>query len=156
MAGPTPPGANDETREHAAIALAIELLKAGRAIQIVVGGTSMWPLVRDGERVRLDPAAAPQVGMLAGVARDGRIVVHRIVHSSDEAIELRGDNLETSDGSLPRSGILGVVTERWTRSGREIDHRTRLRRLAGRAVAFASPRCRWPWRLARAMAVWMR
>src|SRR5688572_11413062 len=45
-----------EDRSAIAIDLGAELLKRGRGLDLVVGGESMWPLVRHGDRVRLEPA----------------------------------------------------------------------------------------------------
>ena len=149
VAGPAAP--EEAPKERVAIDLAAELLRRGRPMELVVGGMSMWPLVRAGERVRLEPAVGARVGQLAAVVRDGRLLVHRVVRAEGGLCELRGDNLERSDGLVPAAQIVGVVTLGWTRSGRRIDHRRFLRRTLDRLVAFVSARSRLPWRLARAL-----
>lgn len=135
-------------KEAVAIDLAAEMLRRGRPMQVQVFGESMWPLVRQGDRVRIDPAEPPAVGRLAAVLVDGHLVVHRIVKLDAGECLLLGDHgggeLRVAVGE-----VLGVVTHQWTRHGRLLTHAATLVKGAGAVVAAVTPLTRWPWRAAR-------
>lgn len=134
-----------------AIDLAAELLRRGRSIDLVVGGMSMWPLVRGGERVHLDPAVPPRVGFLAGILQEGRLVVHRIVRVGGGRVTLLGD-FGGREASVELPELLGVVTVQWTRDGRMIRHDRTMRRAANYLCALATRTTRWPWRFVHRLA----
>lgn len=131
-----------------AIDLAAEILRRGRPMEVQVFGESMWPLVRQGERVRIDPAEPPAVGRLAAVLVDGHLVVHRIVRLDAGECLLLGDH---GGGQLrvAVAELLGVVTHQWTRSGRLLVHAAPHVKAAGAVVARVTPLTRLPWRMAR-------
>ena len=135
------------TRHELDGALAAELLRSGRAVEIVVGGESMWPLLQSGWRVRIEPASA-RVGDLVAVERDGRLVVHRLVKLEGERATLRGDNTGRDDPPARTRDLLGVVTAVWTPSGRQLRLSSRRWQLVGRAIALVTPRTQTPWRWA--------
>jgi hypothetical protein len=134
-------------REDVAADLAAELLQRGESVSLSVGGTSMWPLVRGGDRVLLVPGRAARVGEVAAVLRGGRLVVHRVVRAEGGRVVLRGDNRDREDPPVEGPEVLGVVTRQETR-GRTIDHRAWGMRLVNRAAALLSRRTRLPWRAA--------
>jgi hypothetical protein len=134
-------------------ALAAELLRSGRAVEIVVGGESMWPLLQSGWRVRIEPAPA-RVGDLVAVERDGHLVVHRLVKLEGERATLRGDNTGRDDPPARTSDLLGVVTAVWTSSGRCLSLTKRRWNMVGRAVAHVATRTHRPWRWALRLARW--
>ena len=130
-----------------AIELAAEQLRRGRAMEVTVHGESMWPLVRAGDRVRLDPGIRPARGRLAAVLVDGHLVVHRIVGLGRTCV-LLGDH-----GGRPLvvapADLLGIVTRQWTRTGRLVHHERRRTVVVGWLVSQVTPLTRWPWRAAR-------
>jgi hypothetical protein len=114
-----------------ASALCIATLRAGRALTIVNLSPSMSPLVRVGDALTIDPAAAPRLGALVAVERAGRVVVHRLVRLDAGHIVLRGDSNPSCDVPDGIDAVLGVVTRQRRPSGRTIDDRRWWVRLVG-------------------------
>lgn len=91
-----------------------------------VSGWSMYPTLKEGDDVFVDPQAfrssPPQVGDVV-VARHPLVkdtwTIKRIQHRSETGeVELRGDEpIESGDsrgfGMVPESSLLGRVTSRW-------------------------------------------
>src|SRR5690606_26210402 len=117
-------------------------------VEIVVGGASMWPLLRHGDRVRIEPERSVSVGSLAAVWRAGHLVVHRVVAVEGDVVRLRGDHLDREDAPCTRAEILGVVTRQWTKGLPPIDHANRIAAMADRIVAQVRTRTDLPWRVA--------
>lgn len=143
-------GQRERTRT-VGIELATGLLREGKPVEIIVGGRSMWPLLRDGDVVRLELAQSIRVGDVAAIWRDGHLVVHRVASIDAGVVRLRGDNLASDDGPVQASEVLGVVRVH-RRGTREVRHDTRLARVLNRLVAGLSRRTRLPWRIARLLA----
>lgn len=146
--------AADEWAPSPAIDLAAELLRRGRAMEVRVYGESMWPLVRQGDRVRIDPLQRPTRGRLAAVLVDGHLVVHRVVQLDLDECLLLGDH-GGRPHRVPIGDLLGVVTHQWTRDGRLLEHDSALLSGAGWLVSRVTPVSRWPWRTARQGRGWL-
>ena len=59
-----------------------KMLGEGHTVTVAAGGYSMWPAIKPGDRVRISPPdgdAAPEVGAVVALRRDGGLVVHRII-----------------------------------------------------------------------------
>ena len=59
----------------------LSLLDEGRSVTITVGGYSMWPAIKPGDRVRISPPekeSTPARGTVVALRRDGGFVVHRV------------------------------------------------------------------------------
>lgn len=134
------------------IALAVELLRRGRPVEIVAGGGSMWPLVREGDRLVIDPSTAPRVGALAAVERNEHLVVHRVIRVGDAGVLLHGDNLLGPDPVVTPGEVLGVVTRQVLRTGHAIDHGRLWMRAIDRAAAHTIRLGRRPRHLALTLA----
>jgi len=79
--------------------LAAELLAAGRLVALRARGSSMAPLVRDGDVLTLAPlASTPRAGELVAALCAGRLIVHRVVRARPGQLELQGDALWSADG----------------------------------------------------------
>lgn len=117
-------------------------------MDVHVYGESMWPLVRQGDRVRIDPEQAPSRGRLAAALSDGHLVVHRVVDLTESHCVLLGD-FGGRPLSIPIGEVLGVVTRQWTREGRAFAHESKLLLGAGWLASVVTPRTRLPWRMAR-------
>lgn len=124
------------------VELAAQLLARGQPVELFVGGSSMWPLVRDGDRLRIVPGRAVRVGALVAVFARGHLVVHRIVARTADGYVLKGDN-DGPPEPIRACDVLGVVTRHWVAAGREVPL------AAGWAVAQLSRRTGLPWRLLR-------
>jgi hypothetical protein len=129
--------------------LAAELLARGEAVEIVVGGASMWPLVRHGDRVRIESDRPVVVGAIAATLRAGHLVVHRVARLEGARVILRGDHREQPDLPVAREAVLGVVTRQWTRALPAIRHDLLPLQLWNGAVSAVRARTSLPWRLAR-------
>ncbi len=134
-----------------ALALAQALLRSGRPATLVNLSGSLWPLVRSGDALTIDPAQPPVLGALAAVAHGPRLVVHRIVALQGDELRLKGDANAASDPPLRRADLLGVVTLQQSALGPTLDHTRPAMRLLNRAVALLSRRTNLPWRLLRGL-----
>lgn len=87
-------------------------LERGQHVRMTVNGSSMWPLIRNGDVVEIAPV--PQLLHLGSVVlaqlEDGRYPLHRLVAQCDAGWLLRGDNVRQPDGIIPRQNLLGVAT----------------------------------------------
>jgi hypothetical protein len=106
-------------------------LRAG-PVEIRARGVSMRPLLRSGDRVRLE-ARAPRRGDVALVALDERLVLHRLVRRRGARWLVRGDARPRADGWVASDRILAVATAR----GRECRGGPHWQRLDGGAQRFA-------------------
>jgi hypothetical protein len=124
--------------------LIIELLRSGERVRFRARGSSMWPALPGGSLLEVTPCAGrtPRAGELVAFERDGSVVVHRMLRATAQGLELRGDALERSDGSVGFERVLGTarVVER---------RRLRLRLPSAREAGFV---CRALWRRAK---IWL-
>lgn len=84
----------------------------GGAVWLTVRGGSMAPAMRDGDRLLvspLDSLETPQEGDIVIAKRAGRLVAHRLVARTGEAIVTRGDACLRDDPPLPSENILARV-----------------------------------------------
>lgn len=92
--------------------LAFALLADGLSVEIRVTGSSMWPFIRPGDLVVLDPLGtnAVRVGDVLGFLRGpGRLAIHRVVAARGGAWMLRGDGARADDGWVEPAAIVGRV-----------------------------------------------
>lgn len=96
--------------------LSAGMLQAGRSVRFKARGSSMFPLVRDGDNLLVEPVeiASLRVGdiLLCSVQSD-RVIVHRVVRrrTADGKFLLQGDRVPEPDGWIDPVHILGRVTE---------------------------------------------
>ncbi len=96
--------------------LSAGMLQAGRSVRFKARGSSMFPLVRDGDNLLVEPVeiASLRVGdiLLCSVQSD-RVIVHRVVRrrKADGKFLLQGDRVSEPDGWIDSVHILGRVTE---------------------------------------------
>lgn len=92
----------------------VGVLREGRSVSFTARGGSMWPAVRDGAFVRVEPdrgvVRALRPGDLGCFARGGRPVVHRVVKTSPRGVTFAGDALTRDDGEASWGDVLGAVT----------------------------------------------
>ena len=104
------------------IMLAVLLETASRQgveASFVVGGSSMFPCIRDGDVVHVRPVgrngggAKCGLGDVVAVRRGsmGGLMVHRVIARRGQEIVLRGDNTPFVDGTFSIDAVLGVVTK---------------------------------------------
>ncbi len=97
--------------------LASELLKAGYTIRFRAKGTSMHPMIRDGDVVFVAPLKAEQIhkgDVVFFIVGDERALLHRVVNignnSADQKYLIQGDGNSHPDGYISGANILGVMT----------------------------------------------
>lgn len=100
----------------AADALARDLLERGLPFRYVARGRSMWPAVRDGDRVTVAPVdGPPRVGDVVFALTGGFGLLHRVLWvRRDGAALLKGDFKAEVDGWVSASAVRGrlVAIER--------------------------------------------
>jgi signal peptidase I len=138
--------------------LSTDLLKSGRSVRFRARGTSMSPLVRDGDVVLVQPveAGSIRVGDLVFFSQEpGNIVVHRVIRkqAGPEGVQftVQGDQVSRPDGVIPMSQVYGKVVA-VDRQGVRIETDRPVMRILGWSMVLRS---RWrfgrgrPYRLAR-------
>jgi signal peptidase I len=96
-------------------ALSVELLRSGQTIRFTPTGDSMYPTIKDGEPVIVEPLAPAQVRrgdiVLYQTARG--VIAHRVIsiERQDGALRfrLRGDASQRCDQPVAASQVLGKV-----------------------------------------------
>lgn len=126
--------------------LSAEILRSGVALRFQARGTSMAPLVRDGDVLLVWPRepGSVRIGDVALCSVDpGRVVVHRVIRKESRPEGMRftvqGDQAVRPDGLIPAAQILGWVVA-VERAGIRIDMDRPVMRLLGRLAALCS---RW-------------
>jgi hypothetical protein len=87
-------------------------LERGQHVRMTVTGGSMWPFIRDGDIVELEPlSTSPAQGdiVLAQPSAE-HYVVHRVVRVQGESVWLRGDAQRHCEGPVQPHDILGRIT----------------------------------------------
>jgi hypothetical protein len=80
-------------------------------VEIRVLGVSMRPLLRAGDRIRLD-RRAPRRGDVALVEVSKRVMLHRLVRRRRDRWLVRGDARSRSDGWVAAHQVLAIATAR--------------------------------------------
>jgi signal peptidase I len=114
-----------DTFDRVGCELVAESVRAGNAVRVRVGGSSMVPTLWPGDelQVRALGLAEPSRGELLLFVRDGRLCTHRLIGRLEDAggaqLITRGDAATMSDPPVAVSEILGTVAS-IGRDGREI------------------------------------
>ena len=99
----------------AGVSAGVLLWLSRRYIPVKVAGPSMLPTLRPGDRLVVDPKAAPRPGDVVVVRRtDGLEIVKRVRSITEAGVELAGDNPEASTdsrmtGPVPPEQVIGVA-----------------------------------------------
>jgi len=126
--------------------LSAEILRSGRALRFRAHGGSMWPLVRDGDVLLVqpvDPAAVRTGDVVLCGNRSGRVVAHRVVRIEDSPdgrrFTVQGDAVAQPDGKFPPAQLYGRVAA-IERGAARIAMDRPVMKLLGRAAALRSAR----------------
>lgn len=143
--------ADDERSQSPAVAIELcaEILRSRRPVTLTNLSNSLWPLVRNGDALTLQPASDARLGQLAGVLRAGRLVVHRVVRVRGARLWLKGDANEQVDPEIDRAEIVGVVATQRLPWGPVVSHGWLGMRALNVVVAVVSRTWSWPWRWLR-------
>jgi signal peptidase I len=91
-------------------------LARNQHVRLTATGSSMFPFIRGGDEVELEPIhQLPVAGDLvlaqcASLPEGERYVLHRVVRVKGEAFFLRGDAQPDCEGPFTRGDLLGRVT----------------------------------------------
>ena len=102
----------------------LSMLDEGRAVTVTAGGYSMWPAIRPGDTVVIDPIGTrlPKIGEIVALRRDGGYVLHRVTGVTagrdTTLIRTQGDSVRHEDEPSYAGMIAGVVVS-VVRSGRQ-------------------------------------
>ena len=94
-------------------------------VTITTGGYSMWPVIRPGDRVVIEPlkGVTPSAGDIVALRRDGGYVVHRLIkvitRDGRKLFCTQGDAVINPDEPSEEAMIAGIVRS-IVRSGKEI------------------------------------
>lgn len=100
--------------------LIFELLSQGLTVEFQVTGSSMAPLIRSHDVLSVTPVATEDLRSGHVIAwKRGRdsLVVHRIISITDGSIVTRGDTVNSADGPIDSSQVVGKAVA-VNRSGR--------------------------------------
>lgn len=135
-------------RPDAFAELSREILRAGKGVRFRAHGASMWPLVRDGDVLLVQPArphALRPGDVVLCSSEPGRLLVHRVIavarRPDGPLFTVQGDAAASPDGALPAAQIFGRVAA-IERSGRRMAMDGAVMTLLGRLIALRSRR-RW-------------
>ncbi|MHC1729322.1 MAG: S24/S26 family peptidase [Syntrophobacteraceae bacterium] len=96
--------------------LVLAALESDQHVRMTVTGSSMYPFIRGGEVVELEPVhTLPAAGDIVLAKRSSmpestRYVLHRIVRAEGGLFFLRGDSQKDCEGPFTRGDILGKAT----------------------------------------------
>ena len=97
--------------------LAAEVAGTFGRVCLRVSGTSMVPAIRPGDLVSVERASAAEIapGEIVVFAREGRLIVHRVVAKTgslgDGYLVTRGDRTRRNDALVSSAELVGRVTE---------------------------------------------
>lgn len=91
------------------------LLSEGRSVRFKLGGSSMFPFLRQGDVAAIDPLPMSQLklGQVIVFENNGRWIAHRLVAIKKDGNSLRllaqGDSVKTPDSPVLEAHYLGVI-----------------------------------------------
>lgn len=85
----------------------------GKKISFTVSGNSMYPFIKNGDRVLLKPIELADIkkGRVVLACANGQFLLHRIVSVSGSSVTLAGDGNLIQHETVNFSGIWAVVVE---------------------------------------------
>ena len=91
-----------------------ELLRDGYNVRVSTCGTSMFPLIKTGDKITISPGEYFCIGNLIVMTRDEQMVCHRLVRVFEKGgikyYQTRGDSFFGLDEPVTVDQILGKVT----------------------------------------------
>lgn len=118
-----------------------ELLKKGLKVRVKVSGNSMFPLLRNGDLVQVDPLGSEPLkrGMVVCIQLQKEYVLHRIFQITGSLhIVTRADFYSMPDQAVPRDQVLGVAVRRW-KGGNVEGKGVRVRRYSPLLISWLRP-----------------
>ena len=98
------------------VELTAELLERGTCVRFQAAGHSMYPAIKDGEMIKVEPVEPSHIkkGDIVLYRMKKGVIAHRVVHikrrnNDPPFFVLRGDTLETCDGIVEPRQVIGRV-----------------------------------------------
>jgi signal peptidase len=93
----------------------LDFLEQGRNIIIPVKGNSMWPFLREKDRVLLEPFETKTLrkGLIVLGKQGEEMILHRVVRFSTHTIWLAGDNNLVQHEQLAYRDVLAIAIYRY-------------------------------------------
>jgi len=123
--------AHEDEAMKTSLGTALKMLSEGNAVSVTAGGYSMWPAIKPGDKVIIEPlnASTPETGDVIALIRDGGLVIHRITGIVDDnghfSFRTRGDASLVPDPCSDESEIAGTIKEIITTGGK---HKVEMRK----------------------------
>jgi len=95
------------------------VVKKGAAFRFTARGSSMYPFIKDGDVITIEPfrvsaslGSTPALGDIVAYCSPatGGLVVHRVIARHPGAVAVRGDNCPQPDGIIAECAVLGRVS----------------------------------------------
>jgi len=104
-------GMVDESASNVRISLYRDVLNRGDDLSIKMGGSSMWPFIKDGETVVVRRMRFEDIvtGDVIVVYVNGRMICHRVFRKKHRCIQTKADALTGLDAEISERNILGKV-----------------------------------------------
>ncbi len=101
----------DEQFRNVSVELYKEVLGRGEDLEIKVGGSSMWPFIKDGETLVIRKVSLDNIsrGDVVAVYVDQKLTCHRVFKKSKEFIQTKADALIGLDARVSYEDVLGRV-----------------------------------------------
>jgi len=117
------------------------ILADGKIVRFEADGDSMYPLIRSGDRLLVEPVAprALRRGDVVLARLDRGLTAHRIVRIDGATITMRGDNCDVDDPPFAPAQLLGRVRA-VEREGRTFGTRRGLMKIVARYIRHAVQR----------------
>lgn len=111
------------TRSDAAVPLALDILARGERLWVREASLSMLPLIRPGDRLRLEMPDPRRIvpGSVIAYRSDSRLVVHRVVTRDEHGLTAKGDALTDPDPPVPWDRVVARVRALRRADGRSLD-----------------------------------
>lgn len=107
------------------------LLAEGRTIRVRADGYSMYPGIKPGSVIYIEPVpedTVPSIGEITALKKNSGFIVHRLVRIFEEGgmkyVVTRGDSMREEEDPEPASHIAGRVVRVELPSGKVIDEKS--------------------------------
>src|SRR3990170_6699742 len=106
----------EQARSNVFVEMTAELLSRGSSVRFQATGHSMYPAIKDGEMIKVEPVEPSQIkkGDIVLYRMKKGVIAHRVVHierrnGGPPFFVLCGDTLETCDGIVEPRQVIGRV-----------------------------------------------
>jgi signal peptidase len=98
--------------------LSTQTLKMGASIRFTAIGNSMYPMIRNGDKLTIIPVLNRQIKLgdvILFTNKVGRPLVHRVIKfemdGEDQRMITQGDHTSQIDGCIPKANVYGILSK---------------------------------------------